>query len=328
MHIQFQIAGILLCFALSAFFSGMEIGALSVRRARLLHYVRDGIKAAERLESYLLHSQKFIGTILVGNNLANVILSTLSAALGQQLFAGSSSRQSVWAVFMAVMVLIFCEYIPKLFFESRPLRRTLPLVSMFSIFDTLLSPVTRLILFITQWVIPSKRHKSGNKFLITREYLHDVVGNKENGSNITAIERLMIKRVLVLQSLFAAEIMTPLEHVYRVQKNTLLKECYSIVRSCGHVRLPVFSEDGRTCVGVLHALDVLAFAPDPETTRAGRYMQPPFFVNYDVHADDLLPLMRRNRQPMAFVRNKQAEVIGIVTEASILGLLTADLKKA
>ncbi len=328
MHTQLHIFGILVCLALSAFFSGMEIGALSVRRARLLHYVRDGIKAAQRLESYLQHPQKFIGTILVGNNLANVILSTLSASLGQHLFAGSSLAQSSWAVFMAVTVLIFGEYIPKLFFESRPLRRTLPLVMAFGVADILLRPVTKMILLITQWVLPSKRHKAGNKLLITREYLHDVVGNKENGTTITAIERLMIKRVLVLQSLVAAEIMTPLESVSRVKTNTLLKECYTMVRSCGHVRLPVFSEDGRSCAGVLHALDVLSFGPDPETTRAASYMQPPFFVAHDVPADDLLPLMRRNRQPMAFVRDKKSAVIGIVTEASILGLLTADLKKA
>ena len=328
MSFQLHIAGILLCFVVSAFFSGLEIGVLSVSRARLLHYVRDGIKAAERLELYLQNAQSFLGSILVGNNLSNVILSTLSASMGKMLFDGKSSVQSAWAVFMAVMVLIFCEYIPKLVFESRPLRRTLPLVSVFTVFDKALHPVTMLVLFITQWVIPCKGRESGNKLVVTREYLQDVVADKKTGTKITAIERLMIKRVLALQSLSVAEIMTPLSDVCKVSNETLLKDCYQVVQDCGHVRLPVFSKDGRDCIGVLHALDVLSFTPDPESTQAGSYMQPPFFVDYDVRADDLLPLMRRNRQPMGLVRNKKAEVIGIVTEANILDLIMINLAKS
>ncbi len=325
MNIQLHIIGILLGFAGSAFFSGLEIGVLSVRRVRLLHYVRDGLKAALRLEEYLRNSQRFLGSILVGNNICNVLLSTLSAALGKRLFSESSSLQSVWGLFMAVMVLVFCEFIPKLVFESRPLRRTLPLVSVFSLFDKVLSPITGMVLFCTQWVIPRKNRKSESRLVITRDFLHDVVADIEKGARITAVERIMIKRVLALESLTAAQIMTPLAHVSKVSERTLLKDCYEVVRKSGHVRLPVFSEDGLRCAGVLHALDVLSFMPDPETTFAAAYMQPPFFVSFDVRADDLLPLMRRNKQPMAFVRNRQAEVIGVVTEANILGRLTVNL---
>lgn len=310
----------------SAFFSGLEIGVLSVNRARLVHYVReDGIKAAMLLDNYLQNAQKFIGSILVGNNLFNVLLSTLSAALAKQLFEGSSSLQSAWALFMAVMVLIFCEYLPKLFFESRPLRRTLPLVSVFRVFDSALRPITNLVLFITQWVIPCKGCESGNQLVVSREYLQNVVADKESGTKITAIERVMIKRVLALQSHTAEEIMTPLADVCKVSENTPLRECYDVVRNCGHVRLPVFSENGTTCVGVLYALDVLSFTPDPDKTLARKHAQQPFFVSDSVRADDLLPLMRRNKQPMAFVRNDKAEVVGLVTEANILGLLTVNL---
>jgi len=328
MSVQLHILGIMLCFVFSSFCSGLEIGVLSVNRARLLHYVREGLKAAELLESYLQNAQSFLGSILVGNNLSNVILSTLSAALAQQLFAENTYFQSAWAVFMAVMVLVFCEYLPKLFFESRPLRRTLPLVSVFSIVEKVLRPITKMVLFITRWVVSGKGGESKNKLVVTREYLQDVVSDKKRGARISAIERLMIKRVLDLQNHSAGDIMTPLAEISKVSENTPLKECYRRVQECGHVRLPVFSANGKKCAGILHVLDVLSFVPDPEITCAGSYVQPPFYVSSDIRADDLLPLMRRNRQPMAFVRTKTAEVIGVVTEANILSLLTADLKKA
>ncbi len=328
MSIQLHISGIIICFVFSAFCSGLEIGVLSVNRVRLLHYVRDGLKAAELLEHYLQNAQSFLGSILVGNNLSNVMLSTLSASFAQQLFAENTYFQSAWAVSMAVMVLIFCEYLPKVFFESRPLRRTLPLVSLFSVVEKVLRPITKMVLFITQWVIPGSGRDSKDKLVVTREYLQDVVSDKKRGARITAIERMMIKRVLDLQNHSAADIMTPLADIIKVSENTPLKECYKIVRKCGHVRLPVFNINGKKCAGILHVLDVLSFAADPERTCAGSYVQPPFFVSSDLRADDLLPLMRRNRQPMAFVRTKTAEVIGIVTEANILGLLTVNLQKS
>jgi putative hemolysin len=325
MNVQLHIIGILLGFIGSAFFSGLEIGVFSVRRARLLHYVRDGLRAALQLEHYLRNSQRFLGSILVGNNLCNVLLSTLSAALAKTFFAQNSFLQSFWALLMATMVLIFCEFLPKMVFESRPLRRTLPLVSIFSLIDKVLSPVTDMVLFCTQWVIPKSSRKSESRFVITREFLHDVVTDRERGAQITAIERLMIKRVLALQSLTALQIMTPLSKVSRVSEKTSLQQCYEVVRHSGHVRLPVFSEDGSRCVGVLHALDVLSFMPDPMATPASAYVQPPCYVPCNMRADDLLPLMRRNRQPMVFVRNRQGRVAGIVTEADILNRLTVNL---
>lgn len=325
MSVQLHICGIIFCFIFTAFCAGLEIGVLSVNRVRLLHYVRDGLKAAELLEHYLENAQSFLGSILVGTNLSNVILSTLSASLAQQLFAEHAYFQSIWAFFMASMVVVFCEYLPKLLFESRPLRRTLPLVSVFSIVEKVLRPITKMVLFITQWVIPGNGRDSTDKLVVTREYLQDVVSDKKRGARITAIERMMIKRVLDLQNHSAADIMTPLAKITKVSENTPLQECYKLVRKCGHVRLPVFSTSGKKCAGILHVLDVLSFAPDPALTCAGSYVQPPFFVSNDLRADDLLPLMRRNRQPMAFVRNKEAEVIGIVTEANILGLLTVNL---
>jgi len=326
---ELQILLILCCFAASAFFSGTESGVLSISHARLMHLVRTGLKPAVLLNGYLADMQRFMGAVLVGNNLVNVMLSTLSASLAQTCLPDSRALQSAWAAAMACMMLFFCEYLPKLFFTTRPLRRTLMVIRLFYAVEQALVPLTALVLWLTRWLTPQKAGTAGQRFLMTREYIQHVVSDARDGARISAFERLMINRVLTLQSVKAEQVMTPLARVTKTAENAPLEACYRLVRESGHVRLPVFSADGSVCVGVLDVLDLLARAPDPERTLARDGMYPPCFVRADECADNVLPLMRAHRQPMVLVRAAQdGAVLGIITEENVLSALTGSLQKA
>lgn len=327
MSIELNLFAILFCLVACAFFAGTETGVLSISHARLMHLVRTGSKAARILNGYVSDMQGFLATTLVGNNLMNVVLSTLTAGLAQTVFPRCQFAQMACVVVMAFTILFFCEYLPKLFFTTRPLRRTLLVARVFHGVRKLLTPLTALVLFMTKWLVPKNRNASDQRFLMTREYIQNVVSDPREGSSITAVERLMINRVLALQSLSAAQVMTPLARVSKTTEQAALSACYRLVSDSGHVRLPVFSEDGARCVGVLNALDVLTSEPDQEKMRACDCMQPSFFVNAEVRADDVLPLMRKNRQPMVMVRNaKDGAVLGIITEENILNALTGSLQ--
>ena len=329
MSTQLHVLLIPLCFIAVAFFEGVETGMLGVNHARLMHLIRAGSKAAKILNAYLSDMQRFLATTLIGTNLMSVILSTLSTELAQTWFPGLHIVQTAWATAMAFMILFFCQYLPKLFFTTRPLRRTLVVARFFFAVERLLNPLARLVLFMTKWLVPKNRSASDQRFLMTREYIQNVVSDPKDGSRITAVERLMINRVLALQSQTAAQVMTPLARVSRTTESAPLSVCYRLVRDSGHIRLPVFSEDGTRCVGVLNTLEVLASDPDPDTTRARDCMQSPFFVNADVRADDVLPLMRKCRRPMALVRAAGGDaVLGVITEENILFALTGSLQTA
>jgi len=328
MSTELHVIAILLCFVAVAFFEGTETGMLCVNHARLMHLIRSGSKAARILSGYLSDMQRFLATTLIGTNLMSVVLSTLSAGLAQRWFQGLPAVQTAWATAMAFMVLFFCQYLPKLFFSTRPLRRTMLVARVFYVIEKALTPLTAAILFLTQWMAPKNRGASGQRFLMTREYIQSVVSDAKDGSRITAFERLMINRVLTLQSQTAAQVMTPLSRVMKTTAQAPLSACFRLVRDSGHVRLPVFSEDGARCVGVLNVLDVLSSKPVQEEMLAREGMQPPFFVNADVRADDVLPLMRKNRQPMVIVRQRGSDIaLGIITEENVINALTGSLQK-
>ena len=315
----------LLCFVSVAFFAGTESGVLCVSRVRLMHFVRNGLKSAMILASYLDNMQHFVVTVLVGCNLSNVILSTLSASVARTLFPRYPLYQFLWACVVVSMVLFFSEYLPKLFFTTRPLRRTLLVMDAFRLMDRLLYPLTRLVSLLTSQFVPA--HAKGQPSLITRELIQEVVSDPKDGAQINPMERLMINRVLDLQSQTAAQVMTPLENVIFVTEDESLTECFEAVRRRDyHARLPVFSADGKRCVGVFAALDVFAIRANITHASVRAFLRPPLFVGAAMKADDLLPLMRKNRQHMAIVRDTAGAVLGIITEETILNRLTGNLE--
>lgn len=325
MSVVWYLALMALCFAAVGFFAGTETGVLCVNRARLMHFVRNGLKSATVLASYLDNMQHFVVTVLVGLNLFNVALSTLSASAAHILFPGRGLYQTLWACAVAGVLLFFCEYLPKLFFTTRPLRRTLLVIHVFQAMDRLLFPVTRLVSALTSRFVPDGSKKAQS--LITREFIQEVVSDPKDGAQISPVERLMIKRVLDLQSQTAEQVMTPIERVVSATEHDPLTACFDLVRvSDYHARLPVFSEDRKRCVGVFTVLDVFSIRPDMRKASVNAFMRPPLFVGAEMKADDILPLMRKNRQHMVIVRDAACSVLGIITEDTILNMLTGNLE--
>lgn len=316
-----------LCFFWYALFAGMETGVMCLSRARLAHLVRAGSKAAMLLQKYTNEMQRFLASILTGTNVMSVTLSTLSASLARHLLQDYPVGQALWCFLMALITLLFCEYLPKLFFSTRPLRRTLLAVRLFYLAERLLRPLTRLILFLTQWLTPDAKEITPHPFLITRDFFHNVISDVRHGARISAFERVMINRVLTLHTHTAAQIMTPLSSVQWVTEDATLEECYELARKSGHMRLPVFSTDGGICVGVLGVLETISRRGSESGGNVADFMQKPYTVREDTLADDVLPMMRQNCAHLAVVcAQRDNRPIGIVTEEDVMCVLTCSLR--
>jgi len=313
---------------LSAFFSGIETGFISLNRMRLLHLARTGRKNALLVKGYLADTSRMIGTTLSGNNLVNVAFSTFTASFADRHF-GHPAWVTALNLGAAVTVLICGEFLPKLYFNSRPLERTLLFVPFFRTCEVVLKPVSLIMLALTQWLLPRRRAESA--FSVTREHIVSIVKreNDPSGARITPFERYMINRVFDLQALTAAGVMTPLKKVRRLSDDDTLASAFDTVRRFGNNILPVFSEDDSECLGTFDSFSALFSAGNhaPETSIL-KFTQPPFYIDHDTPADDILPLMRRHRKPMGIIRNKQTgEILGIITQENILSVLMRGIKR-
>ena len=322
MNIPVEIPVICACLLAQAFLTGIEIGVISINRHRLTHLVRIGARGARIVEEYLLDPARLLSTTLVGSCLTLVIISTLAESLAERSL--DRAGQAVSAAVVSLLLLVMGESLPKIWFNRRPNERCLPFADLLRLFERALRPLVWLAMTLTRWASPRLAHPERNLF-VTREHIQTLVQDSAAGGQISAFERLMIHRVLDLQRKTAADVMTPLAQVIHTHADTPLWECGALAVRSGHMRLPVLDANDGACVGILHLVEVLARAENLASRTAQECMTAPAFVPPGTPADDLLPFMRRHRQPMIVVRAEDGAVLGAVTQGSIVRFLLGDL---
>ena len=124
----------------SAFCSGAETGFLSVSRERVLHLAREGGVKAAKVQKALADMARTTTTLLIGNNLTSVGYSSAFAALSARI-SGSSATASAILGFVGAFILLYCaEFMPKLLFAARPLRRILLVAGAYEVLAAVLKP--------------------------------------------------------------------------------------------------------------------------------------------------------------------------------------------
>ena len=187
--------------ASAAFFAGVETGFLSVPRVRLLSLVRQSAPRAKRLAKVLGDMSRVLTTLLVGNNLASVLFSTATAALGTRLFSDMPATRSAWSLVAAVLMLFLGEYLPKLIFASRPLRRSLWAARPYRIAAWFLAlPVAAFSAFVR--IVFRVRQPRSLRLGVSRDGLRMLVADRHDATRLTQFERRLIDRVLMLQATY------------------------------------------------------------------------------------------------------------------------------
>jgi len=184
-----------LSLALAAFCAGTETGFFSVNKGRVLHLAREGGSSAKILQDALQDSSGTLTSLLVGNNLANVVFSSASAALAARAFPDSPAGRAAWSVCAAFAVLYLSEFVPKLFFASRPLSRLVKVAPAFQVFSDILSPLTRVAVWFTGLFVP----KGEAKYKVTMNDLVRILQDRKDGVRLTDFESALISRILVMR---------------------------------------------------------------------------------------------------------------------------------
>lgn len=319
------VAGVVLCILLAAYFSAMETGLTRLSLPRLMYWVKLGHKQSQRLQQYVADLQRSLATVLVGTNLLNVILSTITASISLAYFRESAKWQMGLALGASCAMIYLGEYMPKLIVASRPLRLTVALAPFFGFFSTLLTPVASFTLFLTRWLTPRSVRNSNNRFFISFDYLQDILDEKQPGANVTANERLMIQSVFSLRTKTAADVMVSLHHAVKTTVNATVGDCYELARDSGHTRIPVLTADYQRCLGIVNVMHELAEGTKPGTPLEDHPLEEAQYVWENERADRIMPLMRALRSPILLVRDAQTQhLAGVISDTMMLHVITSN----
>lgn len=315
-----------LCAALSFVLSGMETGVFALSRLRVRQQMRSGRSSAKWLHHWLENPENFLWTILVGNTVVNFfVLGTLFAELHAQI----GHRHGLFAITFAVVVFLFyvlCDLLPKMLFQKFPNRLCLAMARPFRFVHMGLKPLVALVewgsgLFL-RWTGGAvfKGQIFGN-----REEFRLVM--QESAQGFTTEERVMINRVLDLQSLTVQSVTTPIALATTVTAQTTVGELFALCREKRHTRFPVWDlrDQHRRIVGLVD-LDRLIYRADLEPERpVGEFILPAVYLDEKLRVEEAMRRLRRAGQMLAIVMREDREV-GIVSMQDILSKVFGEVK--
>ncbi|MBN1676517.1 MAG: HlyC/CorC family transporter [Kiritimatiellae bacterium] len=319
-----QLAVIAICMIGEAFFSGMETGLISIHRMRLRHLLKEKRRGARLLQNFIDHPDRLLGTTLVGTNICVETAAILAASVATALLGPWGNPLS--GVVMTILLVALCEYLPKAWFQSQPLRRCLLFVVPLRLSWIVLRPIGAVITAIAKLLVPKGRDFSRARTpFVTRDELKLLAREGEKNGVLSPAERQMIHRVFELSGKTAREIMIPREKMVSVNSSTLLPDLLKTAKSAGVTRLPVYDNEESHFVGIVNIFDVFT-APDTnhEATVAD-YMRPARFIQERMPVDEILPQMRLLRQQMCLVTADDLQVTGLVTTEDVLEEIVGQL---
>jgi CBS domain containing-hemolysin-like protein len=320
----FQVLVLAACMLGAAFHAGIETGMISIHRMRLRHFVRHGVPGTRILQFFLDNPDRLLGTTLVGTNICVVVTSIVSASLAVRLIGDWGELVSTGV--MALVVLVFCEYLPKAWFHSRPLQRCRRFARPLRTSEFVLRPLAAATVWLTRWLVrgPSKAFSRPSPF-VTREDLKILAREGERDGVLSPRERFMIHRVFELGAKTARDAMVPRHEMTTVFADTPLHDFLDTVRRTQFTRYPVVDRESGRFTGVVNFFYVMSAHPEDLSQPVSSFARAPLFVPEDMPADEIFPRLRRYRQPLCLVTREPAEVTGLLTTEDVLEEIVGEL---
>ena len=305
---------------LSAFNSGSEIAYFSLKPDDV-----DGIDDThrrDRVRELLSAPEKLLATILVGNNLVNIMIAIVLSYAMNQMFVFNSAVLSfiIQTVILTFLILLFGEVIPKLYATNYNAKvaalTSAPLKSAIKIF----SPLTALLVRSTSLVnkvVPAQVEELSVDDL-TRALEVSEVKNPD--------DKELLEGILSFGDKTVSDIMRPRVDVVDIDQDDTFDEVVHKVIETGYSRMPVYEETPDNIKGILYAKDLLPYIGNRDNTfKWQTLMRPAYFVPETRMLDDLLEDFRKKKMHMAIIVDEFGCTQGIATLEDVLEEIVGDI---
>lgn len=315
-----QLLALLLLILLSAFFSISETAMMALNRFRLGHLVREGRRGAARASKLLGQTERLLGTILLGNNLANTALTAIVTAMAIRYFGDNDRVILAATTVVALLLIVFCEITPKVIGATFPERIALPISYPLNLFTRVLAPAVWAVNLLAGRLlrvagVTAEGQKAPS---VSPEELRTIV--LESGGFMPPKHRSIVLNLLDLERIAVDDVMVPRHRIEALDLATEPRAIREQLATCFHNKLPVFEGEINRVVGMLHVRRALVLLQhesfDADDLRA--ILTDPYFVPSGTPVFRQLQFFQENRQRIGLVIDEYGEVLGLVTLEDII----------
>jgi len=322
---QFVILAI--CLLLAGFASAAETALTSMGKLRIRHLAEEGNRAAQQLQQMLSNPGDFLSTILVINNVAVIVASTLTALLTIKL-ATFSHAEAITTAALSMFILVFCEVTPKTIAIRHAEAWALRLAAPVRVTAWLLGWLVRVLSAIPPMIMRLFGGQPGPRSpFVTEEEIRFLVGTAEEEGVIEESEEQMIHSIFEFGDTTAREVMVPRVDMKAVEVEMPLKDVIDLMLQVGHSRIPVYEDSVDNIVGTVFDRDLFKYLREGEVDVPLRdTVRPAYFVPESKKVDDLLRELQKSRVQMAIVVDEYGGTAGLVTIEDILEEIVGEIQ--
>jgi Mg2+/Co2+ transporter CorB len=301
---------------------------MAINRYRLNHLVRKGNKSAKLTAKLLAHTDKLLGSILLGNTLLNVAAATLAEIIVIRLWGHENSTALlIGSLTVTFAILIFSEIMPKVVAASHAERMALPASYILAVIIKLFYPVVSIATALVRsmlWVFHIKIQTDHSHHKMSLEELRSLV--LEAGNFLPRKHQKMLLNLVDLERITVNDVMIPRNQIEALNINADPAELRPQIITCHHTLLPVYAETPSNVIGILHIKRVLPLLLE-ETLDAAQLreiLHDPYFIPSDTPLLKQLQQFQERQTRMGLVVDEYGELLGLVTLENILEEIVGD----
>lgn len=312
---------------MQAFFTASEMAFTSVNRIKLKGLVESGDPQAAKLNAFLHEKGGYLGTTLVGTNIAVVIASALATRIFAEYF-GTAIAPLLATVVMVPLTLVFAEIVPKMISRQFATEFALRAQSALGGFNRLFYPFIALVNTLAQIIlIPFGRGKVSWDVTFTKGDIKKVLLLGHETGEVEADEVELIHKVLDFGTKKVESIMVPMYRVSSISMDDDIDCLKKLVSLTGFSRIPVYEKNKNNITGIVNIYDILfQRETEEEKTAVSDFLREPVYVSRKDGLDIALARLRHRKQPMGIVTDGDNKVVGIITIEDILEEIVGEIE--
>ena len=320
---------VLLC--VSALFSAAETALTGASRARMHQLEREGDKAAKRVNLLIDDQERMIGSVLLGNNLLNILLSSLVTEIMAHSIPGAAGVALATGL-VTVLVLVFAEVLPKTLAITRPdevaMGLAWPTLVMVRVFGPVIAAI-QVVIRVTLKPFGIDLSDATDAAFAQAEIRGAIEYHHDEGL-VESRDRRMLGGVLDLAGMDVSQVMVHRKNIVMLDADEPVRAVIAQALEAPFTRLPLYRGETENIVGVLHAKDLArameAASGDLDAIDIAKVATEPWFIPDTTNLKDQLNAFLKQRNHFALVVDEYGALRGLVTLEDILEEIVGEIE--
>ncbi len=313
------------CLVASGFFSGSETALIGISKERVHQLAEQGGRG-QRVQQLVADPDRMLSTLLVANNLANVLAAAVATTLFISLIGATWGPWVATAV-MTALLLIFGEITPKTIAARHPERFALRVGPAIWQMSRVLGPLANFFAAITRGLLRLIRVSVDSEHgLVTEEDIRALAELGQRSGHIEQVEREIIDALFDIADRPVRDVMTPRVDIVTLTEPVTMEVVRATVGATGHSRYPVIGHDLDDLSGMLYVKDLLQRDRDPTSSEISSVLRNPNYVLETATILNTLQEMRQRKFTIGVVLDEHGGVEGVVTVKDLMSELVGELQ--